>query len=730
MSHENPPRSDQFWMADPLNILLQTVLTKAFNLEDAEVDVANGQVLHYIEFLSRSKSLEEAWQLRSFYEILVDNNAAEENALRSSHDLFTSIFRNNRLMSQAAIDFETYFPPAIEQVNIPPVPVPIVPISYRFKPGDPVAEEATVVTWIPGLELEMRTPYWGALNEFFVARRVSCLWAEPEAIRRFLATARQPLRTTPRLPRETMKGVVLELSDKNTRPWIDLRQFVGNRALLQEFGVGRMQLFEVVPLRWEKPFLTLAVSKPLSPRDRSLISQGLHSRGTIFSEVLADKDLIKEWINREASAAESIRNFAAAVRVDLTPSVSAQRLKKIDLQSLQRNVTNRHPEDVVEVTLAAAIGFRASDILFQSSASNRTLKIKFKSDGDWTEPVVLADIGQNVLTYLKTQARLNTSRTERPQDGQFRREYELREYLFRVNTTFNFQAETAILRLQPGLESIPTLEGLGMPPYICAAVRDFIAGPQGMLIFTGPAGSGKTTSIYAILKEQPASRMNIITGECPIEVFNPDLTQDEISEGGRYTFPDFVRSLVRRQPSIAVIQEIRDAETGEALIGVFNTAVRVIASLHTNSAAHIPDRLEYFGVPAHYTASVLKMGIHQRLVRKLCPACPEEVPIPGPEYLSATGIKPEWLEEATTLLRGTGCPKCSGKGYIGRCPIFEALIVDAEIEAGITQKKSPREIRALMSARGERTLFEQAVRLAGSQAISLEEALQLRSAGE
>jgi type II secretory ATPase GspE/PulE/Tfp pilus assembly ATPase PilB-like protein len=729
MSHENPPRSDQFWMADPLNILIQTVLTKAFNLEESEVDVANGQVLQYIEFLSRSKTLEEAWQQRSFYELLVDNNT-EGNALGSSHDLFTNIFRNNRHMSQAAIDFETYFPPAVEQVNIPPVPVPIVPISYRFKPGDTVAEEATVVTWIPGLELEMRTPYWAALNEFFAARRVSCLWAEPEAIRRFLATARQPLRTTPRLPREAMKGVALELSDKNTRPWIDLRQFVGNRALLQEFGLGRMQHFEIVPLRWEKPFLTLAVSKPLSPRDRSLISQGPNTRGTIFSEVLADKDLIKEWINREASAAESIRSFAAAVRVDLTPAISVQRLKKIDLQSLQRNVTNRQPEDVVEVTLAAAIGFRASDILFQSSASNRTLKIKFKSDGDWTEPVVLGDIGQNVLTYLKTQARLNTSRTERPQDGQFRREYELREYLFRINTTFNFQMETAILRLQPGLESIPSLEGLGMPPYICGAIRDFIAGPQGMLIFTGPAGSGKTTSIYAILKEQPASRMNIITGECPIEVINPDLTQDEISEGGRYTFPDFVRSLVRRQPSIAVIQEIRDAETGEALIGVFNTAVRVIASLHTNSAAHIPDRLEYFGVPTHYTASVLKMGIHQRLVRKLCPACPEEVPIPGPEYLNATGIKSEWLEEATTLLRGTGCPKCLGKGYIGRSPIFEALIVDSEIEAAITQKKSPREIRALMRVRGERTLFEQAVRLAATQAISLEEALQLRSAGE
>jgi len=683
-----------------------------------------------MEFLSQSKTIEEAWQQRSFYELLVDNSQGEENAPKSGHDLFVSIFRSNRQMAPAAIDFESYFPAALEQVNIPPVTVPIVPISYRFRPGDPVADEVTVVSWIPGLELEMRTPYWAALNEFFVARRVSCLWTEPEAIRKYLATARQPLRTVPRLSRETMNGIELERSDKNSRPWIDLRQFVANRGLIEEFGLGRMQLFNIVPLSWNKPFLTLALFRPLSPQDKAVISQGLNSRGTIFSEVFADEQLIKAWINREASDAANIKRFADAVRIETGQSTGPKKPKRIDLQSLQGNVRNRQPEDVVEVTLASAIDFRASDIQFQNLSTNRTLKIKFKQDGDWTEPVILSDIGQNVLSYLKTQARLDTSRTDRPQDGQFRREYGNREYLFRINTTFNFNMETAILRLLPDVNSIPRLEGLGMPAYLCSAIREFVRGPHGLMILTGPAGSGKSTTIYSILKEQPARRMNIITGECPIEVVVPDTTQDELSEGGRYTFADFVRSLVRRAPDLAVLQEIRDAETGESLIGIFNTAVNVISTLHTNSAAHIPDRLEYFRIPVPYTASVLKIGVHQRLVRRLCPACPEEVPIPGSDYLSATGIKPQWLEEATTLLRGTGCPKCQGKGYIGRRAIFEALVVDQEIERAITQKKSPRDIRALMSARGEKTLFEQAVRLAATQSISLEEALRLRSTGE
>ena len=717
-------------MADPLSILIQTVFTKAFNLEDAEIEVANAQVLQYIEFLSQSKTLEEAWQQRSFYELLVDNSEPDKSAPKSSHELFVDIFRSNRQMAPTAIDFETYFPAALEQVNIPPVPVPIVPISYRFRPGDPVADEVTVVSWIPGLELEMRTPYWGALNEFFAARRVSCLWAEPEAIRRFLATTRQPLRTAPRLPRETMKGIVLERSDKNSRPWMDLGKFVPNRELIQQFGLGRMQHFTVVPLSWHRPFLTMAVSTPLSLQDKSTISQGLHSHGTIFSEVLADENLIKAWISRVASDADNIKKFAASVRIDTAQLPDAKKPKRIDLQSLQRNVLNRQPEDVVEIALARAIDCNASDIMFQSLAHNRTLRIKFKADGDWTEPVELADIGQNVLSFLKTQARLDTSKSDKPQDGQFRREYEGQEYLFRINTTFNFNMESAILRLQADVKAIPTMEALGMAPYLCTAIREFIASPQGLLIFTGPAGSGKSTSIYSILKQQPARRMNIITGECPIEILIPWVTQDEISEGGRYTFPDFVRSLVRRAPDIAVIQEIRDAETGEALIGIFNIACRVISTLHTNSAAHIPHRLEYFNVPIHYTASVLKLGVHQRLVRKVCPACPEEVPIPNNEYLSATGIKPEWLEEATTLLRGTGCPKCQGKGYIGRTAIFEALVVDQEIERAIALNKSPREIRTLMSERGEKTLFEQAVRLAAKQALSLEEALRLRSTGE
>ena len=134
MPHENPPRSDQFWMADPLSILIQTVFTKAFNLEDAEIEVANAQVLQYIEFLSQSKTLEEAWQQRSFYELLVDNSEPDKSAPKSSHELFVDIFRSNRQMAPTAIDFETYFPAALEQVNIPPVPVPIVPISYRFRP--------------------------------------------------------------------------------------------------------------------------------------------------------------------------------------------------------------------------------------------------------------------------------------------------------------------------------------------------------------------------------------------------------------------------------------------------------------------------------------------------------------------------------------------------------------------------------------------------------------------
>jgi hypothetical protein len=155
--------SENFWLAEPLSILLQTVLTKTFASEDAQADIGSEHVLQYINLISRSETLEEAWQQRSFYEFLTGDGQGEEGAPKSCHDLFVSVFRSNRHLSPAAIDFESYFPAALEQVNIPPVPIPILPVSYRFKPGDPVADEVTVVSWIPGLELEVRAQHWDAL---------------------------------------------------------------------------------------------------------------------------------------------------------------------------------------------------------------------------------------------------------------------------------------------------------------------------------------------------------------------------------------------------------------------------------------------------------------------------------------------------------------------------------------------------------------------------------------
>src|SRR5262249_51917973 len=153
--------------------------------------------------------------------------------------------------------------------------------------------------WMPGLELEMRTET--VLNEFFGARRVSCLWSKPDAIRKFLIAARRRIRTVARVPAEELKELKLEEATKQSRPWIDFNLFEPNRETIRKFGLGRMQLHNAVPIYWNKPFLTLAVPKPLSPQDKASISHGLESHGTILTEVLADEQLIRDWINREAS---------------------------------------------------------------------------------------------------------------------------------------------------------------------------------------------------------------------------------------------------------------------------------------------------------------------------------------------------------------------------------------------------------------------------------------------
>ena len=273
--------------------------------------------------------------------------------------------------------------------------------------------------------------------------------------------------------------------------------------------------------------------------------------------------------------------------------------------------------------------------------------------------------------------------------------------------------------------SIRSLVSLGMPERYVEKIHQILHSRSGLIVFSGPTGCGKSTTIYSILNEFDPLQHNIQTAESPIEVVMPHVNQVEISDFGRNTFLNWVRGIVREAPDILMMGEIRDLETADALLRVVNTGHRVITTLHANSAAMVPIRFLQLGVQSFLIASTLRMALSQCLVKMVCPHCDEEVPIPGREKLKKMRINPAWLEDAEYFKVGRGCSHCNGTGFEGRKALYEALIVDEDIAHELQGRPTPENLRRLMIEKGEATLLEKAVREAAHGVISLEEATQL-----
>jgi type IV pilus assembly protein PilB len=251
-------------------------------------------------------------------------------------------------------------------------------------------------------------------------------------------------------------------------------------------------------------------------------------------------------------------------------------------------------------------------------------------------------------------------------------------------------------------------------------------GDNGLLILCGPTGSGKTTTIYSILKSLDAVKNNILTAESPIEIFIENISQTQIDENGPYDYATWARGILRQAPDIVMMGEIRDEESVDALMRLSSSGHRAISTLHTNSVCEVPNRFLMFKAQPFMIADALKMAISQRLVKKICQRCYVEERVPSRARLSALGIDPGWLEGISTLRRGRRCDFCRNTGVSGRKPIFEMLVVDDEIKVAIQERAPAAYSKRLMSDKGESTIFEKAVREAGAGVISLEEACKFK----
>ena len=377
---------------------------------------------------------------------------------------------------------------------------------------------------------------------------------------------------------------------------------------------------------------------------------------------------------------------------------------------------------LINMILSDAVKTGASDIHIEPQES--ALQVRYRVDGVLVDGLkVPKDLQPNVISRFKIIARLNIAEHRRPQDGRSRMRYGDRRIDLRVSTLPAQFGEKVVIRMLDSAKALIDLHKLGLAPDLLARLQRLLTSPQGMVLVTGPTGSGKTSTLYAALNWLKAPTKNIITVEDPIEFQVPGLTQVQIDSKSGMTFAAGLRSILRQDPNVILVGEIRDSETASISLEAAQTGHLLLSTLHTNDAVSTITRLLDLGIEPFKVASSVIGILAQRLVRCMCPACAVERE-PQPETVEKAG-GPGRLPGGARWKAGAGCDACQQSGYKGRLAIHELLEVTEEIRELIASRAADHEIRDAARRAGMRTLLEDGIAKAAQGLTTLEEIVRV-----
>jgi general secretion pathway protein E len=356
---------------------------------------------------------------------------------------------------------------------------------------------------------------------------------------------------------------------------------------------------------------------------------------------------------------------------------------------------------LVNSLLQQAVKERASDVHLEPF--ERDIRVRFRIDDILYEPVrpLPRALHAPIVSRIKIMGQLNIAEKRLPQDGRIRLKIAGRDYDVRLSTIPIAHGERVVMRLLPRTTEMLNLENLGFSEDHLATWAKLIARPNGIMLVTGPTGSGKTTTLYAALARINTQDINIITVEDPVEIQLPGVGQIEVNPRIGLTFASGLRSILRQDPDVVLVGEIRDLETAEIAIQASLTGHLVFSTLHTNDAPSAITRLVDMGVERFLVASSLVAVLAQRLVRVLCPHCREAYE-PTPEELAELGVRPP--PRPIRVYRPGACDHCNHTGYRGRIGIFELMLVDDAIRELIAQNVDSKRIKRQAVSNGMRTL--------------------------
>ncbi len=376
---------------------------------------------------------------------------------------------------------------------------------------------------------------------------------------------------------------------------------------------------------------------------------------------------------------------------------------------------------LVDVVLADAVRARASDVHVEPQAGD--LRIRYRVDGLLRDVMTVPrGAASAAVSRLKILSGLDIAERRRPQDGRARLLVDRAVVEARISTLPTLHGEKVVVRLLPRAEDVPVLARTGLTPTQLEAVGTALVQSQGLVLITGPTGSGKTGTLYAALSQVSTPDRNIVTLEDPVEVQVPGTTQVQVHARSGLTFAAGLRSVLRQDPDVVLVGEVRDGETAGLAVQAATTGHLVLTTLHTNSAVAAVGRLVDMGVEPYLVASALSLVVAQRLVRTPCGGCAAPY-VPSPRTLALLGLAPADLEGATPV-RGRGCAECGGTGYRGRTGVFEVLPVTAAVRRALLT--SPTEDALARAARtpGAVTLRAAALAAAARGTTTYEEVLR------
>ena len=512
------------------------------------------------------------------------------------------------------------------------------------------------------------------------------------------------------------------LSRKYGIPVINLQRVEVTEEIIRLVRKEIVQKYQVFPVRKVGNTLTLALSDPtvVLAIDDVQFATGLHVIPVLASET-AIKDAIDKNYVDSAAKLDEILKTEQQVGADALELVDRS-AQKVDISELGEEAGEAPVIRFVNLILADAIRKRASDIHLEPY--EKVFRVRYRIDGvlhDVMAPPKQMEAA--ILSRVKIMANLDIAERRLPQDGRISVKFSNKEVDLRVSSLPTIFGEKIVLRILDKSGVVLDLQRLGFEEDDLERFRKIIQTPYGMILVTGPTGSGKSTTLYAAVSAINSAEINIMTAEDPVEYNLPGVNQVHVRDDIGMSFQAALRAFLRQDPDVILVGEMRDTETASIAIRAALTGHLVFSTLHTNDAPSTVTRLLDMGIVPFLVSSSLLLVVAQRLCRRICVECREQIELPLSVLLDV-GFKPEEAE-GIKVYKGLGCANCANTGYRGRMAIHEILYINPELQDAIVKLRPANELKEIAMKHGMRTLRQGGLRKVALGMTTLDEIIRV-----